>query len=109
VTVLEKMPDAKRHKEKKVPSHAMHRAELLRLKRIQGQVEGIEKMISDGRYCPDILLQVKAVISALQSVELSIMERHIRHCLSKALESGNKKETNLKIDEIITLVGRKSF
>lgn len=89
--------------------HARHNAELQRLKRIKGQIEGIENMIVDGRYCPEILVQVKAATSALRSVELTIMERHIRHCLSNAISSGNKKDSNKKIDEIIMLMGRKSF
>lgn len=87
--------------------HATHKDELLRLKRIKGQVEGIENMISDGRYCADILMQVKATISALKSVELAILERHIRHCLANVAVSGDKNATDKKIEEIITLIDRK--
>ena len=88
--------------------HATHTDDLQRLKRVKGQIEGIEKMVLDGRYCPDILMQVKAAGAALKSVELSILERHIRHCLAAAVESGSKRETERKIEEIITILSRKS-
>jgi DNA-binding FrmR family transcriptional regulator len=80
---------------------------LQRLKKIKGQVEGIENMILDGRYCPDILVQVKAVTSALRSVELTILERHIRHCLAAAVESGSKKDAEKKIEEVLLVLSRK--
>ncbi|HPI39415.1 MAG TPA: metal-sensitive transcriptional regulator [Pseudobdellovibrionaceae bacterium] len=110
MTQAEKIKDStgsKRATKNTVAQHASHADELARLRRIKGQVEGVENMIIDGRYCPDILLQVKAVVAALKSVELTILERHIRHCLSSAVLSGNKKETDRKIEEIITLLSRK--
>lgn len=87
--------------------HADHTSDLQRLRMIKGQVEGVEKMIRDGRYCPDILIQVKAATAALRSVELSILERHIRHCLGEAISSKNKKDAEKKIEEIILILGRK--
>ena len=87
--------------------HADHTSDLRRLKMIKGQVEGVEKMIQEGRYCPDILIQVKAATAALRSVELSILERHIRHCLGEAVNSKNKKDAEKKIEEIILILGRK--
>ncbi|OFZ12200.1 MAG: hypothetical protein A2Z20_11320 [Bdellovibrionales bacterium RBG_16_40_8] len=91
------------------PRHARHTGELLRLKRIQGQIAGVENMILNERYCPDIILQVKAVTSALKSLELSILEGHIRHCLAKTLAKGSKKEVQKKIDEIILVLDRRGF
>lgn len=108
MTQAEKTKDLKSAASRPTARHAVHADELARLRRIKGQVEGLENMIIDGRYCPDILLQVKAVVSALKSVELTIFERHIRHCLSGAVLNGNKKETDKKIEEIITLLSRKN-
>lgn len=88
--------------------HADHNNEIKRINRIEGQVRGIKKMVEDGKYCVDILTQVKAVRSALKSLELNILENHANHCLIKAMESGNKKETKAKIDEIMTLLKRSS-
>lgn len=111
MTQTEKIKEvgSKRVIKRTAAQHARHADELARLRRIKGQVEGVENMILDGRYCPDILLQVKAVISALKSVEHTILERHIRHCLASAVLSGNQKETDKKIEEIITLLNRKGF
>lgn len=109
MTNLEKIRENKASSSERINSqHASHRDELARLKRIKGQVEGLENMILSGRYCADILIQVKAVTSALKSVELAILERHIRHCLSSAVKSGNKKDTDKKIEEIIMLIDRRS-
>ena len=91
------------------PQHPRHTKELQRLKRIRGQVQGIENMILEGRYCPDILIQVKAATSALRALELSILESHIRHCLTKAAEGGSKREIETKIEEIIVILDRKGF
>jgi len=105
----EKLISNKTISKKKASANASHYDELMRLKRIKGQVQGIENMIESGRYCPEILAQVKAAISALRSVEYTILERHMRHCLANAVSSGSKSETNKKINEIISLLGTKSF
>ena len=91
------------------PLNPNHSANLATLRRIKGQIEGIENMILDGRYCPDILQQVKAAGSALKSVELVILEKHIRHCLADAVASGDKKETEKKIKEILIILKRKNL
>ena len=88
--------------------HADHSSDLNRLRRIRGQVEGIENMVVDGRYCPEILIQIKATVSALRSVETSIMKRHMSHCLTDAIKSGNKKNISEKFDEIIHMFERGS-
>ncbi|GIN57278.1 metal-sensing transcriptional repressor [Lederbergia ruris] len=64
-----------------------------RLKRIEGQVRGIQKMVEDDRYCLDILVQISAIQSALKNVGFAITERHINHCVSDAIKQGEGKET----------------
>src|SRR5699024_6282903 len=59
-----------------------------RLKRIEGQVRGIQKIVEDDRYCPDILVQINAINAALNTVGFSVAERHAKHCVSHAIKSG---------------------
>ena len=63
-------------------------AYLKRLRRIEGQVRGIAKMVEDDKYCIDILTQVSAVTSALQSVALGLLEDHLGHCVAQATQEG---------------------
>ena len=86
--------------------HPCHDKDLPRLNRIGGQVDGVKKMIEEGRYCPDILTQIKAIRSALKSVEANILERHLASCVTSAMQSGGKKEQNKKIEEIKELFKR---
>lgn len=60
-----------------------------RLKRIEGQVRGIQNMVEEDRYCIDILIQINAIQAALQKVGLSIAERHMNHCVAHALKTGD--------------------
>lgn len=83
-----------------------HSAELARLSRIRGQIDGIERMIREGRYCPDIMNQVKSATSALKSVEKQLLQRHLRHCVSNAMKSQNQRESEIKIRELIELFER---
>ena len=87
------------------PCHPDHSAEIKRLKRIQGQLEGIERMILERRYCIDILNQTKAVTSALHSLESALLEKHLRHCVreSFSLKNSNEEEMELKIREIMEI------
>ena len=67
-----------------------------RLRRIEGQVRGVAKMIDDEKYCIDILTQISAVNSALQSVALGLLDEHLNHCVSHAVaEGGAEAETKL--------------
>ena len=61
-----------------------------RLRRIEGQVRGIEKMVEDDRYCMDLLTQIGAVSKALESVALEVLDEHVRHCVKDALEVGRQ-------------------
>ncbi len=87
---------------------ADHKAQLSRVNRIEGQVRGIGKMIEDDKYCIDILTQVKAVRSAMKSLELEVLEAHLNCCLKKAIDSESKEEMTEKVDEIIDIVRRVS-
>ncbi len=75
-----------------------HSDNLPRLNRILGQVEGIKKMIDEKRYCTDILMQLRAVRSALKSVESNILQKHLRHCVVQSFSSD--KERDKKIEEL---------
>lgn len=86
--------------------HPCHKDETTKLNRIAGQVEGVKRMIDDGRYCTDILTQLRAVRSAVRSVEAKILETHLQHCVSEAVTSGSKEEMQEKIDEIKDLFKR---
>jgi DNA-binding FrmR family transcriptional regulator len=79
---------------------------LNRLRRIEGQVRGIEKMVEDDRYCIDVLTQVGAVMTALESVGLKVLEDHTRHCVAGALSSGDEHEARAKVEELIAAVER---
>ena len=81
-----------------------HKALLNRTKRISGQVNGISAMIEEERYCIDILTQIKAARSALKSLEIQILDSHMKCCLKGAMKSGSQKEMDSKINELMTLI-----
>lgn len=81
-----------------------HSLQLTRLSRIKGQVEGIERMVVENRYCPDIVMQIKAIRAALKSLQSSISEDHIRHCVKSAIQSRNPKVVQEKIEEVLYLM-----
>jgi len=77
-----------------------------RLHRIEGQVRGIERMVEDDRYCIDILTQLGAVSTALESLAVTILDDHVQHCVAHALASGDEKAAREKTDELLTAVRR---
>jgi DNA-binding FrmR family transcriptional regulator len=77
-----------------------------RLHRIEGQVRGIEKMVEDDRYCIDILTQVAAVNTALESLAYKLLDDHVRHCVAGALASGDSDDVTEKIEELLAAVQR---
>ena len=77
-----------------------------RLHRIEGQVRGIERMVEDDRYCIDILTQVAAVNTALESLAFKLLDDHVRHCVTDALSSGDPKEAAAKSKELMEAVQR---
>jgi DNA-binding FrmR family transcriptional regulator len=87
--------------------YAQNKAALIkRLHRIEGQVRGIERMLEDDRYCIDILTQVGAVSTALESFAFEILDDHVNHCVADALASGDKNEANAKTAELLAAVQR---
>ncbi len=86
--------------------HSSHHKHLPHLNRVSGQIEGIKKMIEEGRYCPEILTQLRAIRSAIKSVELHILDSHLYSCVSQAYLSNNQNEQRKKIDEIRELIKR---
>ncbi len=83
---------------------ADHKKQLNRLKRIEGQVRGIGSMVEEGRYCIDIIHQIKAIKSALSSVEQNVIERHLDHCVEVAIKSKSKGESDRMLVEIKDLL-----
>ncbi len=77
-----------------------------RLKRIEGQVRGIQKMVSEGRYCPDILTQIASVHAALRGVGKVLMRSHLQHCVTDALRGGDPVEAERTYDEVMDLMYR---
>jgi CsoR family transcriptional regulator, copper-sensing transcriptional repressor len=77
-----------------------------RLHRVEGQVRGLERMVEDERYCIDILTQIAAVTTALESVGLAILDDHVTHCVADALASGDDGEARVKTEELLAAVRR---
>jgi DNA-binding FrmR family transcriptional regulator len=80
-------------------------AYLARLRRIEGQVRGLQKMVEDDKYCIDILTQVSAVTRALQSVALGLMQDHLGHCVAEAVAEGGDTAT-AKVREASEAIAR---
>jgi CsoR family transcriptional regulator, copper-sensing transcriptional repressor len=77
-----------------------------RLHRIEGQVRGIEKMVAEDRYCIDILTQIGAATTALESLGFRILDEHVKHCVAGALTSGDETEAQAKTTELLQAVHR---
>jgi CsoR family transcriptional regulator, copper-sensing transcriptional repressor len=79
---------------------------LLRLRRVEGQVRGVQKMVEEERYCPDVLTQMSAIHQSLRAVERILMKNHLQHCTTQALRSGDAKKAERTYDEITELFYR---
>lgn len=88
------------------PAHADHRAQLPRLRRIEGQVRGIAQMIEGGRYCVDVLTQLQAARAALARVEREILDAHVASCVASAAISGDTAAQRAKTAELTELLRR---
>jgi DNA-binding FrmR family transcriptional regulator len=77
-----------------------------RLHRIEGQVRGLERMVEEDRYCIDVLTQISAVTTALESVAFRILDDHVNHCVAGALASGDPAEAEAKSAELLEAVQR---
>ena len=89
-----------------MPTPASHTSQLQRLRRVEGQVRGVIKMIENKRYCMDILQQTRAISAALKAVENNIMKDHMTSCVVTALKSNKKKEQENKIKEVIEVISK---
>jgi DNA-binding FrmR family transcriptional regulator len=81
---------------------------LKRLRRIEGQVRGIQKMVEEDRYCADILTQISSVQEALRAVGRELMRNHLKHCASSAIRSGDAQAADAMYDELIDLIYKNS-
>jgi DNA-binding FrmR family transcriptional regulator len=77
-----------------------------RLKRIEGQVGGLLRMVEGDRYCVDVLTQVQAVRAALHKVEEQILRDHVSHCVAHAFASGDPIDQRQKVEELVDTIGR---
>lgn len=74
-----------------------------RLKKIEGQIRGVMKMIEDKKYCIDIFQQISAICGGLKGINCIILENHLNTCVRTAIESGNEREIKRKIKEIVEI------
>jgi DNA-binding FrmR family transcriptional regulator len=75
-----------------------------RLRRIEGQIRGLQRMVEEDRYCADIIVQIASAQEALRGVARSLMKNHLHHCAAKALASGKPKQTAAMYDELLELI-----
>jgi DNA-binding FrmR family transcriptional regulator len=81
----------------------LKQANLARLRRIEGQIRGLQRMIEEDRYCADVLVQVSAVHEALRGVSRELMRHHLKHCATKAIKTG-PTEAEQMYDELVELM-----
>ena len=79
-----------------------------RLRRIGGQIQGVQRMVEEEKYCVDVLLQISAVQGALEQVSKILMTRHIRTCVQDSVRAGSVRERSQKIDELVRVFARHS-
>jgi DNA-binding FrmR family transcriptional regulator len=77
-----------------------------RLRRIEGQVRGLQRMVAEDAYCIDILTQVSAVQTALEQVSVRVLDGHVRHCVADAVSGDDPAESEAKLDELMAAVQR---
>lgn len=79
---------------------------LTRLRRIEGQVRGLARMVEDERYCIDVLTQVRAVQAAIKRFEDEVLKDHVAHCVEHAIRSGDAREQRKKVNELLQVLAR---
>ncbi|MDQ2842640.1 MAG: metal-sensitive transcriptional regulator [Acidobacteriota bacterium] len=75
-----------------------------RLRRIEGQIRGLQKMVEEERYCADIVIQIASVQEALRGVSRALMHNHLQHCAANAIRSGNRKLASAQYEELLELI-----
>jgi CsoR family transcriptional regulator, copper-sensing transcriptional repressor len=89
-----------------VHGYAERRDELqTRLRRIEGQIRGLQRMLDEDRYCIDVLTQISSATRALQGVAVSLLDEHVRHCVRDAIEDG-ATSADTKVDEALEVIHR---
>ena len=89
-----------------MPGYDMSKEQLLgRLRRVEGQIRGLQQMVESDRYCIDVLTQISAVTKALQSVAVGLLHDHLRHCLAEAVAAGGP-EADQKLTEATVAIDR---
>ena len=81
-------------------------AVLARLKRVEGQIRGLQRMVEDETYCIDVLTQVSAATKALQSVAMQLVDDHLRHCVAHAIQSDDRAEADRMVAEASRAIER---
>jgi CsoR family transcriptional regulator, copper-sensing transcriptional repressor len=85
---------------------AIKASNLKRLRRIEGQIKGLQRMVEDERYCADIIIQIASVQEALRGVSRSLMQNHLRHCATEAIRNGSPEQAAAQYDELLELIYR---
>ncbi len=85
-------------------NHPSHQSQLSALKRVEGQVRGVIKMIDEGKYCIDVLNQIKAAKAALVRVESNVLKKHVESCVKESFK--NKKALDSKVEELLKLINK---
>lgn len=88
--------------------HPYNKSALRRLKNIEGQVRGLQRMVEEEQYCTDILTQISAVRAALKSVGMVILKRHVEHCVADAVRAGGQEQVQI-IDELMTVLAKEEI
>ena len=83
-------------------------ANLRRLRRLEGQVRGLQKMVTEDRYCPEIMIQISAAQEALRTVGRELMRNHLRHCVTQTVAEGRNDTANAMYDELVELIYKHS-
>lgn len=83
-------------------------ANLRRLRRLEGQIRGLQKMVEADRYCPDIMMQISAAQEALRTVGRELMRNHLRHCVTTAVKKGPSGKSDAMYDELVALIYKHS-
>ena len=85
-------------------NHPSHQSQLSALKRVEGQIRGVIKMIDEGKYCIDVLNQIKAAKAALVRIESNVLKKHVESCVVESFKY--KKVLNNKVEELLKLINK---
>lgn len=83
-------------------------ANLRRLRRLEGQVRGLQRMVEEDRYCPEIMIQISAAQEALRTVGRELMRNHLRHCVTHTVAEGRSDRADAMYDELVELIYKHS-